>query len=225
MSLFSSFDRGAMMPPADGLRHGPAQRAVVRRQLIEARDAFAASPDWCWASAALAQHLADVLVSLKPQCLGAYWPVRSEFNPWQAWPRHPQLATLQRALPWAQREPRQMRYRVWDGNEPHVLDECGIPSSHGAEVEPDVLLVPCVGFTRTGWRLGYGGGYFDRYLADHHDVFTIGVAWACCELPAGTFEPHMHDRPLNLVITQDGVLESGSLTSRPAPLSGSSWPL
>lgn len=224
MSLFSSFGLGGPLLPgsasgdAAGAHslHGPEHRAAVRQQLIEARDAFAITPEVCWAAATLGQHLADVLLSLKPQCLGAYWPVRSEFNPWQGWPRHKQLTTLQRALPWAQRNPRQMRYRVWDGSEPHVHDECGIPSSDGVEIRPDVLLVPCVGFTRTGWRLGYGGGYFDRYLADHHDVFTIGVAWACCELPAGVFEPQMHDRPLNLVITQNGVLES-------APQSA--WPL
>lgn len=180
----------------------------MRRQLIEARDVFVATPEVGRAAAALAQHLDEVLLSLKPQCLGAYWPVRSEFNPWQGWPRDPQLATLPLALPWARRQPRGMRYRLWDGLEPQVHDECGIPSSSGADVVPDVLLVPCVGFTPTGWRLGYGGGYFDRYLAEHHEVFTIGVAWACSALPAGAFEPQMHDRPLNLVVTQNGVQES-----------------
>lgn len=212
MSLFSSFVLGGAAGP-NGLPgaahlHGAERRAALRRQLLDAREAFAATPEVCWASSNLARQLADVLLSLKPQCLGAYWPVRSEFNPWQAWPVHKQLATLPRALPWAQRHPRSMRYRMWDGHEPHTHDECGIPASVGADVEPDVLLVPCVGFTRTGWRVGYGGGYFDRYLAERHDVFTIGIAWACCELPAGTFEPQMHDRPLNLVITQNGVLES-----------------
>lgn len=118
-----------------------------------------------------------------------------------------------------------MSYRLWDGSEPRELDECGIPSSHGAEVSPDVLLVPCVGFTRTGWRLGYGGGYFDRYLAAHHDAFTIGVAWACGELPATTFEPQMHDRPLNLVITQDGVLESSPLAGASGARAALDWPL
>ncbi|WP_374594297.1 5-formyltetrahydrofolate cyclo-ligase [Aquabacterium sp.] len=224
MSLFSSFGRPEAMPGA-AIGLGAEQRAALRRQLIEARDAFSESPDWGWASAALARHLDAVLVSLNPRCLGGYWPVRSEFNPWQTWPREAALASLQRALPWARREPRGMSYRLWDGSEPHELDGCGIPSSHGADVSPDVLLVPCVGFTRTGWRLGYGGGYFDRYLAAHHDVFTIGVAWACGELPASRFEPQMHDRPLNLVITQDGVLESAPSAEVQFGRPAASWPL
>ncbi len=222
MSVFSSVGSGSGVDRA----RASSSRTALRRTLIEAREAFAVSPEQGWASSALARHLAEVLVSLKPRCLGAYWPLRAEFNPWADWPRDPALATLQRALPWASREPRGMHYRRWDGREPQVLDACGIPSSLGAEVAPDVLLVPCVGFTRTGWRLGYGGGYFDRYLADHHEVFTIGLAWACGELPGSTFEPQMHDRPLNMVVTQDGPIDAALMSGwTPAAKASPLWSL
>mgnify|MGYP003693774087 CR=1 FL=1 len=69
-----------------------------------------------------------------------------------------------------------MHYRLWDGQAPRSVDECGIPSSDGAPVAPDVVLVPCVGFTASGFRLGYGGGYFDRWLAAHPQVCAVGVA-------------------------------------------------
>ena len=58
-------------------------------------------------------------------------------------------------------------------------DDAASPAA-GAVVVPDVLLVPCVGFAAGNYRLGYGGGYFDRYLARHPHVTTMGVAWSSC---------------------------------------------
>ena len=99
-----------------------------------------------------------------------------------------------------------MHYRAWDGRAPAVVDECGIPSSDGAPVAPDVVLVPCVGFTREGFRLGYGGGYFDRWLALHDGVTAVGVAWAIGQTDAASYEAQPHDRPLTLIVTERGVI-------------------
>lgn len=99
-----------------------------------------------------------------------------------------------------------MHYRAWDGDAPPLVDDCGIPSSAGAPVVPDVVLVPCVGYTRAGLRLGYGGGYFDRWLAEHPDVTAVGVAWACSEIDADAFEAQPHDQPLTLIVTERGVV-------------------
>ena len=57
-------------------------------------------------------------------------------------------------------------------------------SSDGAAVVPDVVVVPCVGFTAAGHRLGYGGGYYDRWLAAHRHVVAVGVAWSFAEIDA-----------------------------------------
>lgn len=176
-------------------------RALLRRQLLLQRDVFVADLEVA-ASAALDHHLAEVLGDLMPRCLGGYWPIRSEFNPWTVLDGHKALRQLTRALPWASRQPRAMHYRLWNGAAPPVLDECGIPSTRGAEVVPDVILVPCIGYTREGWRLGYGGGYFDRYLAEHREAVTIGVAWSCGEIPVEAFVPRLHDRPLSLIVTE-----------------------
>jgi 5,10-methenyltetrahydrofolate synthetase len=64
---------------------------------------------------------------------------------------------------------------------------------------PDVVLVPCVGFTREGFRLGYGGGFFDRWLAEHPGVTTIGLAWSGAEVH---FPVEAHDRALTLILTE-----------------------
>jgi 5-formyltetrahydrofolate cyclo-ligase len=67
-------------------------------------------------------------------------------------------------------------------------------------VIPDVLIVPLVGFDREGFRLGYGGGYYDRTLAASRPrPLTIGVAFAEAELE--TIYPQPHDIPMNRIVT------------------------
>src|SRR3546814_15753217 len=66
------------------------------------------------------------------------------------------------------------------------------PGAKAAEVEPDVLFVPLVGFATDGRRLGQGGGHYDRWLAAHPGARAIGLAWdepLCEDLPHET-----HDR-------------------------------
>jgi 5,10-methenyltetrahydrofolate synthetase len=138
--------------------------------------------------------------------LGLYWPHRAEFNAVAAVTGDPTLAKLRAALPFAQRTPVQMHYRAWDGQPPAALDERGIPTCEGAPVVPDVVLVPCVGFTASGYRLGYGGGYFDRWLAAHPGVTAIGVAWAEAEIDEASLQPQPHDLTLTLIVTERGVV-------------------
>lgn len=183
-----------------------APRVQWRRWLLARRDGFVSEGEsLALATAQLGRHLADVLTELAPRCIGGYWPIRGEFNPWPVLDRDAGLRTIPRALPWSERQPRRMTYRLWERGAALTPDACGIPSASGETVEPDVLIVPCVGFTATGWRLGYGGGYFDRYLAQHHDALTVGVAWSCSELPLEAFQPEPQDRPLAALVTEAGV--------------------
>ena len=187
----------------------PARQAL-RQRLLAARAQFVAGPQGAAAADALARGLAAVLARLEPDCLGVYWPVRSEFNAALAldvaaaasgrsppWPL---------ALPWCRREPREMHFRRWDGRPPAARDECRIPASEGAPVVPDVVLAPCVGYTASGYRLGYGGGYFDRWLAAHPHVTAVGVAWSLGEIAEAELAPAAHDMPLMLVVTERGVV-------------------
>lgn len=181
-------------------------RALLRQRLRAEREQFAAQPGFAAAQAALAAHLSDLLVRLEPECLGLYWSIRSEFNAVVALHDDPNCTAFDWALPFTRREPREMHFRRWDRQAPRLVDECRIPASDGAPVVPDVVIVPCVGFTREGYRLGYGGGYFDRFLAAQQHVLAIGVAWSAAELSAAQFTPGPHDRPLALVVTEAGVL-------------------
>ncbi len=79
---------------------------------------------------------------------------------------------------------------------PHALLQ---PGDDAADLVPDVIFVPLLAFDETGRRLGQGGGYYDRWIADHEQVLRIGLAWdtqAVDEVPS---EPH--DMPLDLVVT------------------------
>lgn len=183
---------------------GSLDRARLRQQLLEARERFVASPSGPAAHRALGQRLKEVLETLEPQVLGLYWPVRCEFNAPLAWGDDMSALATGLALPFARRHPPTMSYRRWDGrSDPAVRDECGIPSTAGGPVVPDVVLVPCVGYTREGYRLGYGGGYFDRWLAAHPGVTSVGVAWHGSEVDLAN-EPH--DQALTLIVTEDEVL-------------------
>ncbi len=180
-------------------------RSALRARLLAERDAFVASAAYSAACEALSAHLRATLAPLEPSCLGLYWSLRSEFNAVAAIDADPMLDKLARALPFARREARTMEFRRWNGAAPALADECGIPSSDGAAVVPDVVVVPCVGFTEAGHRLGFGGGYYDRWLAANRHVVAVGVAWAFSEIDVATFAARPHDVPLSLVVTEAGV--------------------
>jgi 5-formyltetrahydrofolate cyclo-ligase len=178
----------------------------LRQSLRAQRDEFVSGTAGAAADGALASGLSSILIDLEPELLGVYWPIRSEFNAPAMLAADTLLATLPLALPFARKQPVEMHYRRWSGAAPTLLDECGISSSEGAQAVPDVVLVPCLGFTREGFRLGYGGGYFDRWLAKHPDVTAIGVAWSVGELDSGAFEPQAFDQALTLIVTEQGVV-------------------
>jgi len=186
-----------------GAPAGPRQ--ALRKDLLAQREKFVTGTGFEAASAALAHHLVQVLSELEPESLGLYWPHRSEFNAVQALADEPAFAKLPISLPFAQRVPPQMHYRAWDGKPPSIVDECGIAASGGKPVVPDVVLVPCVGFTASGYRLGYGGGFFDRWLAAHPHVTAVGVAWSHAAMDDASFGAEAHDLPLTLIVTERGV--------------------
>ena len=75
-------------------------------------------------------------------------------------------------------------------------------------VAPDALLIPLVGYDAAGYRLGYGGGYYDRTLAALAPrPFCIGVAYDDSQLE--TIHPQPHDIPMNLIVTERSVLQLG----------------
>jgi 5-formyltetrahydrofolate cyclo-ligase len=178
------------------------ERAVLRSQLRQQRLAWLATPEGQAAPAAVLARLAPLLQELEPLCLGLYAPLAGEFDPAPLLP----LQGVQLALPYAEKAAGgggAMHYRRWDGRPPSLRDGMGIPACEGAPAEPDLVLVPCLGFTREGFRLGYGGGFFDRWLSQHPGVTAVGLAWGVSEC---RFAPEPHDQALSILVTDRALL-------------------
>jgi 5-formyltetrahydrofolate cyclo-ligase len=180
-------------------------RSALRSNLKARREAFVTSPGLLAADLSLAEHLRRLLIELEPDTLGLYWPLRCEFNAPVALSEQMTATGVAAALPYARKKPVAMHYCRWDGAAPTARDECNMATAEGAMLVPDVVLVPCVGFTKSGHRLGYGGGYFDRWLAAHPHVTSIGVAWAATEISDAEFNAQPHDQTLTLVVTENGI--------------------
>ena len=79
-----------------------------------------------------------------------------------------------------------------------------IPAA-GPEVVPDIVIAPLVGFEAQGYRLGYGGGFFDRTLAAlPRKALVIGVGYEVARIP--TIYPQPHDIPMDRIVTEAGVI-------------------
>jgi 5-formyltetrahydrofolate cyclo-ligase len=107
------------------------------------------------------------------------------------------------ALPWFAERGMPMQFRRWDSPWLDDVLEAGPfgpqPPADAQILVPDVLIVPLVGFTDEGGRLGQGGGHYDRWLATHPHAIAIGLAWDCQLIPELPHEDH--DRPLHAVVT------------------------
>jgi 5,10-methenyltetrahydrofolate synthetase len=183
-----------------------AARQALRARRLAVRSAFAAEAALPVMQADLSRHLMSVLQQLMPERLGIYSSVRSEFDVAAVCLSDPVLSEMPLALPFSFRNPNRMDYRHWDRQPLTLRDECRILASDGPVVVPDVVLAPCVGYTASGWRLGYGGGYFDRWMAAHPHATVIGVAWSVSEIDEAEWVPQAHDRVLACVVTERGVV-------------------
>ena len=168
-------------------------------------------------------HLQEVLrvwlVGRPESTIGAYWPIKGEFDALPALYRWSEAHEARRiGLPVIDRETKQLRFHVWYPGCPMEEDAYGIPKPKDTEAfEPQLLLVPCVGFGPGGLRLGYGGGFYDRTLAALQPrPFTIGVGYSHGWVPWLEGEPH--DVPLDAILTEDGLAHPADERTRREPL-------
>lgn len=112
------------------------------------------------------------------------------------------------ALPWLAARGTPMLFREWanpfadDGlvSDPYQALQ---PLEDAPLLVPDVMFCPLLGFTTTGGRIGYGAGFYDRWLEQHRPALAIGLAWDCQLDETIPIEPH--DQQLDLVVTQTRV--------------------
>jgi 5-formyltetrahydrofolate cyclo-ligase len=177
----------------------PAWRREKRLRLYAARKAMTAEQRH-EAARKIAGGLDDHCARHKPALVGLYWPIKHEPN-LLAWARA-RARTLRFCLPVVVSRGQPLEYWLWA---PGDLMRSGIwdipvPACRDV-VTPDLMIAPLLGFDRDRYRLGNGGGYFDRTLAMRVDrPFVIGVGYASGELE--TIHPQPHDIPMDQILTE-----------------------
>ncbi len=152
------------------------------------------------AAGSAAAGAAAAVTRTGPVVLGIYWPFRSEIDVRDVAHRHIEAGGIV-ALPVVAQKNAPVEFWRWRPEVPMTRGLFNIPIPGEREiVTPDVLIAPLVGFDRAGFRLGYGGGYYDRTLAASHPrPRTLAIAFAEAELE--TIYPQPHDIPMSRIIT------------------------
>ena len=176
-------------------------KAALRRALIDQRLNL---PDRLQRAAALQQVMRIWLVDREDTVIGAYWPIKGEFDPLPAlhrWKEDGELIDqpLRRriGLPVVNKAHKTLTFHAWYPGCPMEEDAYGIPKPKDTEViVPTLLFVPCV---------GYGGGFYDRTLATLQPrPFTVGLGFTNGFIE--DFEPEPFDEPLDAILNDNGVV-------------------
>jgi 5,10-methenyltetrahydrofolate synthetase len=153
----------------------------------------------CHLDALLAQRFG----SIDGLTISAWWPIKAELN-LRNWLESLLARGARVALPVVEERAAPLHFRLWTPDCRMVQGVWKIPvPADGPDVTPDVTLAPVVGWDAAGYRLGYGGGYFDRTLAALAPrPLAIGVGLHAVQVP--TIFPQPHDIAMDVVVTEAG---------------------
>jgi 5-formyltetrahydrofolate cyclo-ligase len=184
-----------------------AAKAALRRTLPAKRDAL---PPAVRVAAAEAIAARGLPVDVPPgACVSGYSPLKSDISPVPLMRRLAD-AGAQLALPVIAGRGHPLIMRSWAFGVPLGTGQWGIrePKPEAPEVFPDFLLVPLLAFDRSGYRLGYGAGYYDMTIARLRKmkrIVAIGVAFAAQEIEA--VPKNAFDQKLDFVLTERDVID------------------
>ena len=177
-----------------------AWRRSERQRLLTLRTGVAPTQRRQWGQQ-IERRLRALLEERQGITLGVYWPFQAEFDP------RPVIDWLITkgstvALPAVVDKKGPLEYRAWRPGEPLVDGVWDIPTPQNREIViPQAVLAPLVGFDRDCYRLGYGGGYFDRTLAALSPrPLAIGVGFELSQIE--TIYPQPFDIAMDVVVTE-----------------------
>lgn len=173
-------------------------KAAARADAFQRRaEAFAAGQGQA------AEILADFLAPHRGKVLSGYMPMRSEIDPLPAMAVHQGPV----GVPVIVAKAAPLRFREWSPGCRMVEGTFkALVPEEGAWLEPEVVIVPMLAFDARGYRLGYGGGFYDRtleLLRARGPVLAVGFAFSAqemAEVPIDQF-----DQRLDAVVTEKGV--------------------
>lgn len=186
-----------------------AERRALRNRCLERR--LALSAEACAAlSAEVCAHLQTGFPQLAAMRVAFCWPVRNEpdlrplLETWMATGK----SAFSALLPVVIAENAPLAFRAWTAQGRLENDRYGIPTPASGEfLEPEALVLPVNAFDAAGYRIGYGGGYFDRTLAalktQGMQPLCIGVGFELARVDS--IAPAPHDWPLDAMVTEAGV--------------------
>jgi 5,10-methenyltetrahydrofolate synthetase len=185
-----------------------AWRKARRNELLSARTALPLEQRREW-DERITDFVLRAFPMLQGMTLGLYWPFKGEVDPRVAALRFRNLGA-RTALPVVVEKRAPLEFREWHAGvetRPGVFD---LPVPVDTEVVvPDAVFIPPVGIDRQGYRLGYGGGYFDRTLAAINPR-PLAIALARESSRIDTIQPQSYDVPMDFVVTEVGVHHAGS---------------
>ena len=197
---------------------------TLRQDLLKQRKEFAAGAQYTQATEALITHLNTFLENGGASLLSIalYWPIQDELDlrsTLVAWSKN--VSGRRLALPFA-RPDKHLDFYEWQDGDALIPSKHGVPEPDPNDlarptISPDCILIPCVGWSRSNvngkthyWRLGYGGGYFDRTLADlrvkNPKLICIGIGFDWQKLDDAQWAAQTHDEPLDALLTESGYL-------------------
>ncbi len=200
-----------MQAPAD--HH--VERTRIRQQLRQNRRAFVADES--------ARDAAETAITHQLHHLTLHWPETAiiactlphgnecSLSRWMQWALAQGRSI---ALPCVEERDAPLTFRQWDGDMANLMpDALSLLAPLSQPIaQPDVVLVPLLGFDADGQRMGQGGGYYDRTLAalaaSGHHPLRLGVAFACQQVE--TVRPEPWDEPLHAVLTEKGLMTFGT---------------
>jgi len=186
-----------------------AAKASLRRAAAECRRAALRSNPQ--AGDAVRDNFLDAIEVPAGASVSAYWPLEEEFDP------RPLFTDLHRrghpvGLPVILGKGQPLLFRRWEPATDLVRGPFRVltPPPDASEIIPRLLLVPLLAFDRAGYRLGYGGGFYDRTIAklrDGGEALAVGVTFAALEVPA---VPHDDtDQPLDWIVSEREAIRIG----------------
>jgi 5-formyltetrahydrofolate cyclo-ligase len=186
------FDLGILKPEA--LERSPALRLVISNDERSDR------------ARQIGTHLDMLLPDLAGVSVSLYWPFRGEPD-LRGWAEAIRARGATCVLPVVVEKNAPLIFRLWRAGEPLAPGVWNIPiPANGAELVPDVVIAPVVGFDQQGYRLGYGGAFYDRTLAAlTKKPRTVGVGYS--QAAIATIYPLHHDIPMDVIVTEEGIVE------------------